>query len=230
MSNELPLIKSLARHRTIASSQDNLNNREPNISQIDAEQPPWSYSEKISKKKRNKKAPQEVSSRKPTAPKVPKKRRTADFRDPRFDNRDGFTLDPNILANRYAFLSEIRETEIEDLKNASWEISDKLKSKETPEMLERKFCVEKALDRMVQQKKRRQRFTEIHDAKMELKRAERERVKATGKRPYFHTLNDAQQLVASRKKSQKGGRDRTEERHNKKIAARKKRELPQRRE
>merc|ERR1712137_468792 len=158
------------------------------------------------------------------------KRRTAEPRDPRFDSKDdGFTLDPNILAHRYAFLNESREAEIEELQNTAWWINDKLQKEETPDMLERKFCVEKALDRMVQQKKRRHRFTEIHEAKMELKRGERERVKAAGKQPYFHTLNDAQQLVASRKKSQKG-RDRNEERHSKKIIAREKRKLPQRRD
>mmetsp|Transcript_74813 Transcript_74813/g.223064 ORF Transcript_74813/g.223064 Transcript_74813/m.223064 type:complete len:246 (-) Transcript_74813:6-743(-) len=185
------------------------------------------------KAKAQKGAPLEVSSRRPVQPPRRAKAKRNQPRDPRFDDFSG-SLDVDMFRKSYSFIEEYREEELQSLK----EQADLLKRRredpdedydELDEALVDRITSE--VRRRVRQDKQRRHLGDMRAAELQLKREEREKVRATGKTPYFHKRADVRQLVRqARQKERKGGRDKQEERREKKVAARGMKKLPQRRQ
>eukprot|EP00933_Yihiella_yeosuensis_P030465 TRINITY_DN24104_c0_g1_i1.p1 TRINITY_DN24104_c0_g1~~TRINITY_DN24104_c0_g1_i1.p1 ORF type:complete len:284 (-),score=84.36 TRINITY_DN24104_c0_g1_i1:116-901(-) len=198
-------------------------------------------------KKAKKGAPQEVSSRRPVAPpqgavaQAGAKAAAGRARDPRFDDFSG-KLDLDAFQKSYGFLEEYRQEELNDMMQEQKKM-DRLKRKKRvkggvdPEAVaaaaaERSQELHAQIKRQRAQDKQRRHLGDMQSAEREMKSQEREKVRSTGKIPYFHNKGDVRKLVMEKKKqAQRGGngRSKDEERREKKVAAREKKRLPARR-
>ncbi|CAJ1447534.1 unnamed protein product [Effrenium voratum] len=78
----------------------------------------------------------------------------------------------------------------------------------------------------------RKHLGQLSDAERSLKKAEQEKVKTTGKVPFFHGRKEARKLLAQKSKEEEktgSSRNKQEERREKKLAGREKKRLPSRR-
>mmetsp|Transcript_79391 Transcript_79391/g.219577 ORF Transcript_79391/g.219577 Transcript_79391/m.219577 type:complete len:258 (+) Transcript_79391:42-815(+) len=181
-------------------------------------------------------APMEVSSRRPVAPPRTARRKAAEPRDPRFDDFSG-SLDVDSFQKSYSFLEEYREAELDGLKKKVDTLKKRRKELESEEgatlepdaaALEENLSTE--MRRRIQQDKQRRHLGELRAAEVALKNEEREKVRKTGKMPYFHKRGAVRKMVQEKKKQEKkGSRSKQVERRERKAAAREKRKLPQRR-
>lgn len=189
------------------------------------------------KAKAKKGAPQEVSSSRPVAPPVASASRVGAkvasmrARDPRFDDTSG-SFDMDGFSKAYAFLEEYREDEMKKLQEAKNNLQKRKKKKlQDPELIEAENTLNREIKHRIQQDKQRKHLGQLRAAEKSLKSQEREKVKTTGKVPFFHGRREARKLLAERKKDKKGAsvRDKAEERRAQKRAANEKKKLPARR-
>lgn len=176
-------------------------------------------------------APIEVSSRQATAPPRAKRCRISRPRDPRFDDLSG-KLDVDLFQKSYAFLEEYRDEELEGMKKEASTLRKRLRRRKSAAGFEREADLGEEMRRITQQDKQRQHLGEMRAAERALRREEREKVRTTGKTPYFHTQADirARVVEGKRKENKRALRDRQAERRERKLAGRGKRRLPTRRE
>ena len=83
------------------------------------------------------------------------------------------------------------------------------------------------------QDKQRRHFGEMRAAEQELRAGERQKVRESGKTPYFHSRGDVRKLVVQKRKEATKGpgvRDKQAERQERKAAAKEKKRIPQRRQ
>jgi len=185
--------------------------------------------EKVSKPKKG--APVEVSSRRPISAAKPGRQgdgRTSGAskaRDPRFDDMSG-KLNMDLFAKNYAFLDEYRQEENQQL---STEIKNLRRRKGGSGKYEDAKWV---LQKQVQQDKQRKHLGELETATREVRQEEREKVRTTGKMPYFHSKGSVRKIVLENRKKEKGdrgGKGAALEKHEKKLESRSKKKLPARR-
>ncbi|CAK9116449.1 unnamed protein product [Durusdinium trenchii] len=150
-------------------------------------------------------------------------------RDPRFDETSG-SYDVDGFTKAYAFLEEYRTEELEKLKEAKQKLNTKKRRKD-PDAARKEEELTKEIKCRIQQDKQRKHLGELRAAELSLKSKEREKVKTTGKVPFFHGRKEARKLIAQSKKEKKGSstRDKAEERREQKRAAKEKKLLPTRR-
>jgi ribosomal RNA-processing protein 36 len=134
-----------------------------------------SESDGVPKSRSSKHAPAVQSSKRM----VSRKRKVVDvkkpvFRDPRFDNMGGTAPDENTLGNRYSFLNDYRASEIAELRSTI------KKSKNEGE----KERMKKKLLSMESQQKAREAKEKQQDIVRDHKKKEKELVKE-GKQPFF---------------------------------------------
>ncbi|KAJ8116713.1 hypothetical protein OPT61_g1917 [Boeremia exigua] len=153
---------------------------------------------------------------------VSRKRQVVDvkkpvFRDPRFENVGGPRPDENTLSKRYAFLNDIKASEIAELKKAI------KKSRNGDE----KEQMRKQLESMESQMKTQQRKDEQQAVKREHKKKEKELVK-DGKQPFYLKKSEQKKLaLIDRFQNMKSKqRDKTIERRRKKVASKERRNMP----
>merc|ERR1719458_1402908 len=91
--------------------------------------------------------------------------------------------------------------------------------------------IEVAIKRQVQDDKQRTRLGELRDEELATKKEEREKVRTTGKIPFFHKRGAVRkQLMEKRKQTKRGfGSKQPDERRERKEAAREKKRLPRQR-
>mmetsp|Transcript_10627 Transcript_10627/g.17419 ORF Transcript_10627/g.17419 Transcript_10627/m.17419 type:complete len:231 (-) Transcript_10627:89-781(-) len=184
----------------------------------------------IKVKRARKGAPQEVSSRRTSAPPLATHalRHVSQARDPRFNDMSG-NLDLDLFHKSYAFLEEYRQEEIAELKKEAKTLQKRKKRRVSLAAREEEVVTE--LRRLTQQDKQRKRLGELEEAGRLLRRQEREKVRMTGKKPYFHKAGDVRAFVNEQKQKTQGKkvRDTQSERREKKLAAKEKKRLPTRR-
>jgi ribosomal RNA-processing protein 36 len=110
---------------------------------------------------------------------VSRKRKVVDvkkpvFRDPRFDNMGGAAPDDNTLGNRYAFLNDYRASEIAELRSTI----KKTKNEGEKEKLKKKLLSMESQQKARESKEKQQEIVRDH------KKKEKELVKE-GKQPFF---------------------------------------------
>ncbi|KAH7411877.1 hypothetical protein DE146DRAFT_641604 [Phaeosphaeria sp. MPI-PUGE-AT-0046c] len=156
---------------------------------------------------------------------VSRKRKVVDvkkpvFRDPRFDNMGGAALDDNTLNNRYAFLNDYRASEIAELKSTI------RKSKNEGE----KERLKKKLLSMESQQKTREAKEKQQDVVREHKNKEKELIKQ-GKQPFYLKKSEQKKLaLIDRFQNMKSKqRDKVIERRRKKVTAKERKNMPERR-
>eukprot|EP00440_Ansanella_granifera_P022046 gb/GFBE01023938.1/.p1 GENE.gb/GFBE01023938.1/~~gb/GFBE01023938.1/.p1 ORF type:complete len:248 (+),score=88.37 gb/GFBE01023938.1/:1-744(+) len=236
---QLPLLASLASRRRLAEGGEQNDEaktaEKKEVNKKNTRKP----KEKLKAKKG---APQEVSSRKAVAPpqgaaaKLGAKTAASRARDPRFDEMAG-KLDMDAFAGAYSFLEEYRDEELQELKKQKAKLQKMQKKRRFNEEVsaaaaEQEEELHKEIKRRVQQDKQRKHLGEVQDAERALKGEEREKVRTTGKVPFFHKRGAVRKLVVQKKKEgKKGGtgRSKQEEKREKKLAAREKKRLPTRR-
>lgn len=181
-------------------------------------------------KKRKKGAPVEISNRRAKAPPssiatIAKKRRN-EPRDPRFDDFSG-SLNVDHFRNSYSFLDDYRSSELEGMRK---QVS-KLRTRGDQRSRDEAANLEVAIKRQVQEDKQRSRLGEVRDEELAMKREEREKVRSTGKVPFFHKRGAVRkQLVEKKQQTKKGsGSKKPDERRERKEAAREKKRLPRQR-
>eukprot|EP00927_Polykrikos_kofoidii_P031112 TRINITY_DN26765_c0_g1_i1.p1 TRINITY_DN26765_c0_g1~~TRINITY_DN26765_c0_g1_i1.p1 ORF type:complete len:273 (+),score=62.38 TRINITY_DN26765_c0_g1_i1:117-821(+) len=225
----LPLLASLASRRpaSVASASN-----EPSTAASEA-WTHWSSGDspkvkKKTKKKAKKGAPQEVSSRKPVAPNTGVNKRKVVARDPRFDDFSG-KLDMDLFAKSYSFLEEYQQAEKEELQKKLKVMKKKRKKKtgSSAPMAE----ITNEIRQIDQMEKQRRRLDDVRTMELQVKREEREKVRTTGKTPYFHKRGAVRKLVIEKRQDTKKShlRSKEAERREKKIAGKEKRRLPTRR-
>lgn len=181
-------------------------------------------------KKRKKGAPMEVSNRRarapPCRPAASAKKQIIAPRDPRFDDMSG-SLDLDLFHHKYAFLEEYRASELEDMRT---QVS-KLRRRRDERSRNQAAEVEAAIKRQLQEDKLRTRLGELRDEELATKKEEREKVRTTGKIPFFHKRGAVRkQLMEKRKQTKRGfGSKQPDERRERKEAAREKKRLPRQR-
>ncbi|CAE8617282.1 unnamed protein product [Polarella glacialis] len=155
-------------------------------------------------------------------------------RDPRFDDVSG-KLDMDGFGKSYSFLEEYREQELENLKGEQQKL-DRLQKKGPKRadvvaaIAERKDEVKQEIRKRIQQDKSRRHMGVLLETERELKGQEREKVRTTGKTPFYHKKGLVRKIVLEKKKeAQGGGRNKDAERREKKVAGREKKRLPARR-
>jgi len=181
-------------------------------------------------KKRKKGAPAEVSNRRACAPPssiagISTKKRH-EPRDPRFDDLSG-SLNVELFQKSYSFLDDYRASELEGMRKQVSELREREDQRSRNEVT----GIEAAIKRQVQEDKQRTRLGELRDEELATKREEREKVRTTGKVPFFHKLGAVRkQLTEKRKQTKKGsGSRKPDERRERKEAAREKKKLPRQR-
>merc|ERR1711972_707776 len=120
-----------------------------------------------------------MGSRRPVAPVLAKRRRTALARDPRFDDMSG-QLDVDMFHKSYAFLDEYRDSELASIKKAVNTLRKKKGWRRTKNIEARREDLTLELRKRVQQDKQRRHFGELRSAELALKAEEREKVRTTG--------------------------------------------------
>lgn len=125
-------------------------------------------------KRANKNRPREMSTKRPVPllgnEKISKK---LEIRDPRFDAKCG-EYNTKIFKENYSFITEIREKEINDLK-------DKLKTEKDDEERNRiKFLIQRLENQNREEKKRKLKEDVLKEEIEEIKKA-----KAEGKQPHY---------------------------------------------
>merc|ERR1712048_1375597 len=89
------------------------------------------------------------------------------------------------------------------------------------------------IQRRQAQDKQRKHLGEMRSMEQAVRQEEREKVRSTGKMPYFHKRGAIRQKVLEKRKEGRKGkgqvRDKQEERREKKVSGREKRRLPTRR-
>merc|ERR1712232_653337 len=135
------------------------------------------------------------------------------------------------FAKSYAFLEDYRASELEALKQESNNLKKRGSKRRRASDESRKLEVEDELRRRTHQDKQRKHLGEFREAELAVKRQEHEKVRTTGKKPYFHRKAAVREMVRETRKKTKGRslRDKESERREKKVAAREKRRLPARR-
>jgi len=233
----LPLLASLARKRQAsAPAKDGQSSHKDGGDAVNAKKMPLRKAK--AKMKAKKGAPMEVSSRRATPPpRAAAARSGAKLasmrpRDPRFEDSSG-TFSSDGFGKAYSFLEEYRAEELEKLKEAKQRLQELRKKRPKDSMIAaREDEIAKEIKRRVQQDKQRRHIGRLQDAERVLKAEERQKVKETGKVPYFHRKKAARQLLVEKKKKEekgKTGRHKLEERREKKLAAREKKKIPTRR-
>lgn len=181
------------------------------------------------KPKKRKGAPEEVSSRKPVAPPKGIKRKAVQPRDPRFDDMSG-NLDMDKFQQNYAFLEEYREEELKELKRDVFRVKKKMRRSKSAAAADLQESMSAEIRTRIQQDKQRKHLGEMQTAERSVRREEREKVRTTGKTPYYHKRGAIRKMVAEkRKESKKGSRDKQSERREKKLGSKEKKKLPRRR-
>ncbi|KAF1917814.1 hypothetical protein BDU57DRAFT_514274 [Ampelomyces quisqualis] len=156
---------------------------------------------------------------------VSRKRKVIDvkkpvFRDPRFDHMGGAAPDENTLGHRYAFLNDYRASEIAELRSTI---------KKTKNEAEKEKLKKKLLSMESQQKTR-----DAKDQQLEIvrdhKKKEKELIKQ-GKQPFFLKKSEQKKLaLIDRFQNMKSKqRDHVIERRRKKVTAKERRNMPERR-
>lgn len=187
-----------------------------------------------SKRKKNKDAPEEVSSKFP----ISRRRRLREATkaeakqliwDPRFNPAVAKTNAPK---GAYDFLNKYRDDEMDALKTAITRISEKSKKKNGQvvrnEAVEReKQALRLELTRMQNQKANRERKKKAEELMKEEKKKEREAVEK-GKMPFFLKRGEQKKrLLEERERSMSGkAKRKSTERREKKLAAREKKKMP----
>mmetsp|Transcript_11816 Transcript_11816/g.31189 ORF Transcript_11816/g.31189 Transcript_11816/m.31189 type:complete len:240 (+) Transcript_11816:109-828(+) len=223
---QLPLLASLARKKAAAAGED-------------AEKVTPARREKVAKpkkvvgkekKKVKKGAPAEVSSRRPIAPPQAAKRKAPQARDPRFDDFSG-KLDMDLFEKSYGFLEEYRQEELQTMKKEVHSLQKKQRRRANAVDAEQQETLLAEVRKRVSQDKQRRHLGEMRSAERELRGEERKKVEETGKVPYFHSRGKVRSMVLEKRKASRpgGGRDKQEEKREKKLAGREKKRLPTRR-
>mmetsp|Transcript_51902 Transcript_51902/g.117096 ORF Transcript_51902/g.117096 Transcript_51902/m.117096 type:complete len:235 (+) Transcript_51902:38-742(+) len=225
---ELPLLASL---RRVAKEKPPLPLEEQGAeTQENVVKQTAKKAKKAGVKKAKKGAPAEVSSRRPVAPKsaaAPRKGE-ARARDPRFDDLSG-KLNVNLFQKSYSFLEDYRQDELSEMKERARKINAEGEDQDGTE--EYQEWLQTAIKRRTLEDKQRKHLGAIEETKRSLKRQELEKVRQTGKTPYFHRTSLVKKIVREKKSEGKAGsRDRTEEKREKKVAAKEKKRLPGRRD
>jgi len=230
-SEPLPLLASLGnRKRCVA-----VNSKAKVPSTIDSSDIVGDRTSKVfvaKKGKTRKNAPAEVSSRRPALPvsTALARRRTAQPRDPRFSDQSG-TLNVEMFQKAYSFLDEYREDEkraLEEEREKLGKLSKRVRGQHAAWASERTEAIKTKLSHMKQEDTRRKFEGEVEATRRELQREEREKVKITGKTPYFHKPGEIRQIVRAKRKG-KSARSKQEEKREKRVTNREKRRLPSRR-
>ncbi|CAE8645818.1 unnamed protein product, partial [Polarella glacialis] len=246
--SKLPLLASLAdrRQRLAASRGDSAEGAEGAGAEEGKDRRTRKSDKKTlrakygKKEKAKKGAPQEVSSRRVSAPpqaaaaQAGARAGAMRVRDPRFDDVSG-KLDMDGFGKSYSFLEEYREQELENLKGEQQKL-DRLQKKGPKRadvvaaIAERKDEVKQEIRKRIQQDKSRRHMGVLLETERELKGQEREKVRTTGKTPFYHKKGLVRKIVLEKKKeAQGGGRNKDAERREKKVAGREKKRLPARR-
>lgn len=227
----LPLLASLAARRSAPGSGQAppAPSDAPAVKHAERRRP-----QKVKQAKKG--APLEVSSRKPVAPPIgaggltKKGLGAGKARDPRFDDYSG-KLDMDLFSKSYAFLEDYRSAELETLKKDANKL-DKLrrKKKKAPGVDEAAEAVSQEVRLRTQQDKQRRRLGEIREATQSLNAEERAKVRLTGKAVFHHKAGHVRKLLKEKRTAaKKGGRDHESEKRERKMAAREKKRLPERR-
>mmetsp|Transcript_101382 Transcript_101382/g.285996 ORF Transcript_101382/g.285996 Transcript_101382/m.285996 type:complete len:242 (-) Transcript_101382:108-833(-) len=232
----LPLLASLASRRSAAGvptvSADAPAPRDVAASKARAfEDAPEKAPAKSEKAKVRKSSPAEVSSRRASAPPPSgKRRRVVHARDPRFDDMSG-KLDMDMFGKAYAFLDDHREAEVQAMKKEMRQLQKK-KRRGKSSVSAREAELMQEVKAREQQDKQRRHIGEMRSMEEKLRHDEREKVRTTGKTPFFHKKGAVRKLVLQKRKEERKGkpiRDKQEERREKKKAGKEKRKLPTRR-
>ncbi|CAE7267522.1 unnamed protein product, partial [Symbiodinium necroappetens] len=103
----------------------------------------------------------------------------------------------------YSFLEEYRAEEFEKLMEAKQRLQQLRKKRPKDSMIAaQEDEITKEIKRRVQQDKQRRHIGRLQDAERVLKAEERQKVKETGKVPYFHRKKAARQLLVEKKKKE----------------------------
>mmetsp|Transcript_55622 Transcript_55622/g.143286 ORF Transcript_55622/g.143286 Transcript_55622/m.143286 type:complete len:243 (-) Transcript_55622:52-780(-) len=226
---QLPLLASLARKRASdggVASKAHDNAEAPAKKDLGARVKKPVAKER---KKAKKGAPAEVSSRRPVAPQQKVEKKAPQARDPRFDDFSG-KLDVDMFEKSYGFLEEYRQDELKLMKKEVRRLQKQQRKRKSAALAEKAEHINLEVRRRVQQDKQRRHMGEMRDTERGLRADERQKVQETGKVPYFHGRSAVRRMVQQQRKAdKKGGRDKLEERREKKRAGKEKRKLPARR-
>lgn len=185
---QLPLLAALARKREGRSQEKEGKDALKGIKSTETKEV---QRKPRAKAKAKKGAPQEVSSSRPVAPPVASASRVGAkvasmrARDPRFDDTSG-SFDMDGFSKAYAFLEEYREDEMKKLQEAKNSLQKRKKKKlQDPELIEAENTLNREIKHRIQQDKQRKHLGQLRAAEKSLKSQEREKVKTTGKVPFF---------------------------------------------
>ena len=203
-----------------------------NAEQLFARQIPARSSSSSHSRKRNKKRPREVSSKIETVrfrKVVPMSANKV--RDPRFDPLCG-SFNEKHFQTKYAFLEDYRDGEIKELKERMHKIRSKAKKKgkrATPRDAEALRSMQTELTKLQQTQAKTKRDRKFTNAKSKIMAAERKKVAAGVKRPYYMKKSELKKLQLTQRYEElksRGKLDKFMVKRRKKNAAKDRRMVP----
>eukprot|EP00746_Dinoflagellata_sp_MGD_P098285 gnl/MRDRNA2_/MRDRNA2_39597_c0_seq1.p1 gnl/MRDRNA2_/MRDRNA2_39597_c0~~gnl/MRDRNA2_/MRDRNA2_39597_c0_seq1.p1 ORF type:complete len:251 (+),score=65.10 gnl/MRDRNA2_/MRDRNA2_39597_c0_seq1:48-755(+) len=223
----LPLLASLARKRKaeqVSADQEDEQD-EPEWSKIQKKSQPTRDRPAKEKLVRKKGAPLEVSSRRPVHAVKPKTLgKTVHARDPRFSDLSG-KLDVDNFSKAYSFLEDYRASEASELKEKHRKAQKRGRREDAEQ-------IATELRRLEQQDKNRRHLSEVAQMTREVRSAEQDKVRTTGKVPYFQGKGKIRKMVLEKRREEQSGRKKGKKslgRKEQRMEERQKRLLPKRR-